>query len=274
MQAVAELHNRESFHLKCFKGDELVAVLPMYENKMLGYRALVSPSTSYYQGLNLWLPDNINPSRLLLEKLHITELIAQYLKTRYKRIHFNLTPDFTDVRSFTWAGLKAKPLYTFYSCLQGEEKTLSDESKKLSKALRHGYTFAQEFLPKEFIRLTKDLNSKKGINLGVSFTKLEAFITKLHAAGLLRQYNVYEGNSVVSSNILLAATNGMAYTVLLATADDAMKNGASTMHSLKLLDILKGEFSFLDFCGANVQDVARFKAALGLELRVFYQIYT
>lgn len=274
MQAVAELHNREPYHLKCHKGDELVALLPMYENKMFGYRALVSPSTSYYQSLNLWLPDNINPSRQLLETLHITETIAQYLKNRFKRIHFNLSPDFHDVRSFTWAGLKAKPLYTFLSDLQGTENPLADEAKKLNKAKKHGFTFAQEFLPKEFIRLTKELNHKKGINLGVSLTRLEAFIKNLHSVGILRQYNLYEGNNVISSNILLTANDRKAYTVLLATSDDAMKNGASTMHSLKLLEVLRNEFDSLDFCGANVQEVARFKAALGLQLRVFYQIHT
>jgi len=28
----------------------------------------------------------------------------------------------------------------------------------------------------------------------------------------------------------------------------------------------------LDFCGANIREVARFKAALGLDLRVYYHI--
>ncbi len=274
MQAVARLTNREALHLKCYKGEELIAILPLYENKLLGYRALVSPSMSYYQALNLWLPDNINPSRHLLESLHVSQLIAETIITRYKRVHFNLGTDFYDVRSFTWAGLKAKPLYTFISDLTGNEKTLADESKKMTRALKLGYTFAQDFRPKEFIQLSKELHDKKGINLGVSFTKLESFVTQLHEAGLLRQYNVYDGKNIVSSNILLSANDGKAYTVLLATNATAMKQGVSTLHSLKLIESLRNEFKLLDFCGANVQDVARFKAALGLQLRVFYQIHT
>ncbi|MCD8479056.1 MAG: hypothetical protein LRZ88_01740 [Candidatus Cloacimonetes bacterium] len=51
-----------------------------------------------------------------------------------------------------------------------------------------------------------------------------------------------------------------------------MKQGAATYHSAKLIDQLPPHCQGLDYCGANVPEVARFKAALGLKLKAFYSL--
>ncbi len=272
MQAVAQLHRREAFHLQCFKGKQLVALLPIYEKKLLSYRAVVSPSTAYYQGLNMWIEDSSRPARKILDNLQAIRQIAAYLHDRYKRIHFNLTPDTYDVRGFNWEKLKAKPLYTFVNDYSEANIPLPDESNRLSKAKQMGYRFAEELRLPEFMKLMKVLNGKKNIEMGISFSALEEFFLKLYNMRILHQYNLYLEDRIVSSNILLKDNNGNAYTVLRATEDEALKNGASSLHTLLLIDSLKHELSELDFCGANVPDVARFKTALGLILKVFYQI--
>jgi len=272
MQAVAQLHNREAFHLQCFKGKQLVALLPVYERKLLSYRAVVNPSTSYYQGLNLWTADSSLAARKILDNLQAVRQIAAFMHERYKRINFNLTPETYDVRGFSWEKLKAKPLYTFVNDYTEANIALPDEKKRLTKAKQIGYRFAEELRLPEFMKLMRVLNDKKNIEMGISFSALEEFFFKLHSLGILHQYNLYLEDRIVSSNILLNDSNGNAFTVFRATENEALKNGASSLHTLMLIESLGNELTELDFCGANVPDVARFKTALGLKLKVFYQI--
>jgi len=98
------------------------------------------------------------------------------------------------------------------------------------------------------------------------------FYRELHEHGLLRQFNIYYKNEIVSANIILSDGGELAYTIILATQEDAMKLGAATLHSVELSRHLPSTTKILDFCGANIREVARFKAALGLDLRVYYHI--
>lgn len=273
MQAVQNLHQFEAYQLCCYKGEQLVALLPVYEKRMLSYRLLKNPTGSYYQGLNLWLDSKSLPGRRLLDTLQILQAMAQSMQTRYKKIQFNLSPDTLDVRGFTWEKLHARPLYTFVHDYGTNPQPLPDERKNLGKALQQNYQFAEKFAVEDFMRLFVAMNGRKNRQLGLSMARLESFFCELHQKGLLRQFNLFLEDKVVSSNMLMSDTD-KAYTVFRATETEAMKNGASSLHTLKLIEALSGQIEILDFCGANVAEVARFKAALGLQLKVFYQIYS
>ena len=274
MQAVMKLHKCDGYHLKCYKGKQLVALLPIFEKKLLSYRTIISPSSGYYQGINLWMGESSRPARTLLDTLQVFRYIASFLQEMYKRIHFNLTPDTTDVRGFTWEKLKAKPLYTFVHDYNDAGTPLTEVQYNISKAEKSGFHFAEELNLPALLKLIKAMNGRKNLESGVSYRALEDFYLSLHEAGLLRQFNLYLDNRIVSSNVLLYNKGNIAYSVLRATDQEALSKGASSLHTHALINILKPELAELDFCGANVADVARFKAAMGLKLKVFYQIHT
>ncbi len=273
MEAIQKLHHRQAWHLQCWKGEELVAVFPFYENKLLSYRAIVSPSSAYYNGHNLFLNDRSVPSRRLLDSLQITQSLAQFIYGRYKKVRFNLDPQFYDVRGFCWEKLKARPLYTFTYDFAAPLQPLPDEKKKLSLAGAQDYHFAEAFALDDFIRLFRAMFKRKNKELGFSYDDFAEFLQTLHELGLARQFNLYRDNRIVSSNIVYLDPAGYAYAVYRATDEAEMKFGASTMHTMELVKCLSAEVKGIDFCGANVPDIARFKAAQGLSLHVFYQIY-
>ncbi|MBP7309753.1 MAG: GNAT family N-acetyltransferase [Candidatus Cloacimonetes bacterium] len=273
MQAVQQLHHRQAWHIQCWKGNELVAVFPFYENKLLSYRAIVSPSSAYYNGMNLFLNEASSVSRRLLDTLQITQSIAQFIYARYQKVRFNLDAGFGDVRGFTWEKLKARPLYTFVHNYEGPLQPLSDEKKKLTLARSQAYHFAEAFNLDDFIRLFSAMFKRKHKELGFSYPDFGEFLGTLHQLGLARQFNLYRDNRVVSSNIVYIDPKGYAYAVFRATDEAEMKYGASSLHTLELLQSLAEDIIGIDFCGANVPEIARFKAAQGLSLKVFYQIY-
>jgi hypothetical protein len=272
MTAVAALQSLETYHLKCFKGDELVALLPVYEKNRLGYRKLINPAGSYYQGLNLWLDQSSSAPRKLLDTVQIMQGMAEFIKAKFNRIQINLSPETNDVRGFTWHKLIACPLYTFSCNPANGLVPITDERNHIARAIKQGFVFTEELAVEEFIRLSESMNERKRRHLGYGYIALTKFIMLLQKQGLMRQFNLKQGDKIVSSNLVVQDMD-KAYTMFRATSLEALKAGASSLHTLKLIESLKAEgITELDFCGGNVPEVARFKAAMGLTLKVFFQI--
>ncbi|MDD3282767.1 MAG: hypothetical protein PHY41_04755 [Candidatus Cloacimonetes bacterium] len=272
MLAVAEMHKLIPLQLQVFKGEELFAVLPLYERSKMGVRALVSPVGAYYQGICFAFEENAGKARIVLDTVAVCTEISQFLTKRYKRIHIKLNPQNYDVRGFTWNGFKAFPLYTFRYHVGESLPSLADERKKYRTAQKHDMRMEERFDPDAFMRLQKDLDLRKKHELGISYSRLKEFFIRLYSEQLLKQFNIIWQNEVVSANILLYDGGDVAYTLFKATAEKALRKGAATFHSINLLEELPLGTKLFDYCGANVPEVARFKAAIGLDLCSFYQI--
>jgi len=272
MQTVAEISNFIPWHLVCYKGTTIVAVLPLYEKKILGCRVLKRSSLSYYQGLNLWLEENSLPARKLLDALQITMAIARGLKSNFKRIRINLTPETYDIRGFLWNKMQAVPFYTFVHNLNSELKPLPDKRRDLAQAEKQNYTFEEGLNIEEFIGLLKILKVKKNWNPDCDYQGLVDFIRILYREGMLRQMNLTQQGKIVSSNLILQDGKKV-YNIYQATEDNALKKGACSLHTVKLIELLQKEgFQELDFCGSSIPEIARFNSALGLQLKLFFQI--
>lgn len=273
LEAVAELHQLEASLLLCYKGDQLVAAMPLYERKKLGIRRLVCPMSAYYHGLWFFWQKGRNENRNLLDELRISTEVARFLKSRYRKLQLNLAPHNLDVRGFTWEGLKAVPFYTFTHELSQPLQLFKDERKKLRHAQKEDYWLQEKFRPELFSKMIQDLYARKQKSLGVSLSAFVAWMEKLHGWGLLTQFNLMEADNAVSTNLVLGGENDrQGYSIMRSTIPEKMKTGASVIHTQLMVDLLKDRFSSIDFCGANYPDVARFKAALGLKLELFFRI--
>lgn len=272
MAALADMHSLRGMQLQVHKGEELLAILPLYERRKMGLKALVTPTGTYYQGICFAFEEALHPSRVILETTAICNEIASFLADKYKWINFRLNPDNVDVRGFSWAGYKAATLYTFRQFIGSQLCILPDQRRKMQQAEDLGMKLVEDFNPDAFLRLQKDLEERKQHHLGIPHPRLKDFYIRLHEKGLLKQFNIYQDSEVVSSNILYSDQGEVAYTVNLATALQAMRQGAAVYHSLALAAHLPENTKLLDFCGANIKEVARFKAALGLDLQSFYHI--
>ncbi|HOH82094.1 MAG TPA: hypothetical protein PKW22_01635, partial [Candidatus Syntrophosphaera thermopropionivorans] len=257
MLAVQNLHNCEAKQLVCYKGDEIKAVMPLYEKKKLGISYLICPTSSYYQGLWFYNLGKKGENRRLLDELNISSDIAIWLKAHYKKMKFKLMPENYDVRGFTWKNYKAKPLYTFTYDFQEPLKLLYDEKTKLSKASIYNYQLDEQFLPEEFIHLLKILYQRLNKDLGLSYRAFQKWMEDLYQHQILSQFNLRREGKVVSSSLVLGGKeDDRAYLIMLSTLPEEMKNGASVVHYLTFIESLRGRFDKIDFCGGNNPDVA------------------
>ncbi|MCK9558308.1 MAG: hypothetical protein PHQ78_06840 [Candidatus Cloacimonetes bacterium] len=272
MEAIARLHNVTALQLQVFKGEQLFAILPLYERRKMGMKALVTPIGAYYQGISFAHESSAGKARVLLDSSTVCFDIARFLAERYKRINFKLSPENDDVRGFTWNGFKATPLYTF-RCQKGEIlNALPDERRNFRIAKNLGMELVEAFDPDVFLALHKKLEIKKNHSFGLSYKAMRVFLIQLYDAGLLKQFNVLWEKKPVSANILLYDGADVVYTLFKATSEEALRKGTAAFDSLSIIQNLPEGSRFFDYCGANLHDVARFKAALGLHLCVFYQI--
>ena len=272
MNAIAGLHQLKALHLYCHKGDTLAAVLPVYERSRLGIRHLVCPVLAYYQPLSLFVnPGTLSP-RQNWDKLQISTSLAEFIGKSYRKVHFNLDPDTFDIRAFSWSGFRASPLYTYIHEANSQPRATRNEQRKLKTASTQGYCYDENFAPQEFIALLKLLYAKKKHKLGFSYPRLLVFLHDLHSAGLLHQCNLRRDDKIVSSNIVFGSGSGTAYAVLGASLEQELQYGASSLQTLEMLESLHESYTRVDFCGANVAEVARFKAGLGFDLRLFFRI--
>lgn len=274
MTEAARLQDLEPKLLVVYKSQFRAAELPLYERRRLGTVSLQPASGSYYQGLRFWHQKETSPPRRLLDELQISSQIAVWLKDRYRKLLFNLSPENYDTRGFTWNKLRALPLYTFIHNLNEDIYPLRDEREKLRRADQRAYSFERGLDIDAFLDLNDAMFQRKGHHAYNSQDQMRTYIANLHKAGLLEQYNVCLDGQVVSTNILLTGSDGRAYTVLRASRKEELPWGVSLWHTHMLIKTLKDHFVQLDLCGANVADVARFKAAMGLSLKVFFRIST
>ncbi|MCB5245146.1 MAG: hypothetical protein WC179_03760 [Candidatus Cloacimonadaceae bacterium] len=273
MLAVQNLHHCEAKQLICYKGEEIKAVMPLYEKKRLGISYLICPLTAYYQGLWFFNLEKRGANRRLLDELNISSEIARWLQVHYKKMQFKLMPENYDVRGFTWGNFKAIPYYTFTYNFEESLELLYDERTRLKKASLHNYQLEEEFLPEEFIHLLKILYQRINQKLGLSYSAFQQWMESLYQHNLLTQFNLRREGKIVSSNIVLGGEeDDRGYLMMLCTLPEEMKNGASIVHYISFIESLKGRFDKIDFCGGNNPEVARFKAAMGFRLELFFMI--
>jgi hypothetical protein len=121
--------------------------------------------------------------------------------------------------------------------------------------------------------LLKILYQRLNKDLGLAYSAFQKWMEDLYQHQLLSQFNLRREGKVVSSSLVLGGKeDDRAYLIMLSTLPEEMKNGASVVHYLTFIESLRGRFDKIDFCGGNNPDVARFKAAMGFKLELFFII--
>jgi hypothetical protein len=272
MNAIAELHQVTPKVLIASKKDNPIAFLPIYEKRLIAFKKAFNPVLAYYSPLHFELPDRKIPNRELLQEYEVMSEIGACLRSNYKRVLLNLAPNVSDIRGFRDAGMTASPQYTFIKDLTTGFEVHKNEMTTLRKAEKQGFTFDEEFNPEVHLDLVYGMYSRKGHPFRIKREALAGMIQILGKHDLLLQCNVRDGHKIVSSILILKDKGKICYAWLTGSEQEAMKSGASIFLFRELFGRLRKEYSYLDLCGGNSQGPSRLKAALGAELKLFFQI--
>lgn len=272
MNSLAALHKITPQVLVCSKNDNPAAFLPSYIKSFITLKKAYNPTLSYYSPLAFALPDRKQPNRELLLEYEITKAMGDFLHRNFQRVMLNLSPELYDIRGFKDAGLKVSPQYTFIRDLTVKTDFFSSEMKKLRSAEKEGFAFNSEFNPKRLLELVFGMYHRKRHPFPFDQDALLELLLKLHKAGLAEQYNVVKDDKIVSSIVILPGKEKICYGWLTASDTQFMQKGASLYLYRELFKVLADRFDAFDMCGANSRGPSRLKAALGAELKLFFQI--
>lgn len=256
--------------------NNIVAITSSFEKKMLGIPNIINPQIVYYQPIEFFLPQRKYENENQLQIIEINKKIAEYYHKYYFKVCKNLSPTTIDVRGFLWSGMTVTPLYTyvFYLKNYNTDNHFKRQRATLRKAEKLPYTFNQQTDISRFLSLLQATKQRQDWNFNIDEKVLEGFLSHLIELGHVQQFNILNANKKIVSTMLciLDKLNKTAYAWLAATDLKELSNGLSTLLIHEISQFLKGDYNTFDLCGANTDSIARFKASLGADLKVFYRI--
>ncbi|GEM_PF-2159398 len=227
---------------------------------------IILPNHYYYQ--YIWFKDFIRESWIVVEGI---DFLLVHLKNTYKRINIRLPLNFRDIRPFIWQHFDLKIRYTYI-------KDLSDfdyhsNIKRILKKANESFAFKNDtdwdLVWEHHIKDLRNFNISKN-----KIDKYLLFFKGIKELGALKTFNIYyNGNFISSVLAIIDKSSKRAYFPLIGTTDSAA-NGASaklyhfSLETLKGIGILK-----VDFCGANMKTIARFKQKFNPSLRMYYEVF-
>ncbi len=256
--------------------NQLLAITGSFEKKILGIPSIINPRIVYYQPIETFLPQRKYPNENQLQKLEIYQKISEYYHKYYFKISKNLSPLTSDIRGFLWSGLSSKTLYTYTFDLENYsiDNYFKRQRASLRKAERLPYTFSQHTDIPSYLKLLQGTKQRQDWNFDIDEKVLHDFLTKLTDLMYVKQFNILDSQQRIVSTMfcILDYKNKIAYAWLASTDLKELSNGLSTLIIHQICLYLKSDFKIFDLCGANTDSIARFKASLGADLKVFYRI--
>ncbi len=255
---------------------DMVAVTVSVEKKILGIASLINPHQLYYQPIQIFSAIRKCPNENQLQNIEIYKKISEYFHRFYFRVEKNLSPDNDDIRGFLWSGISAKPLYTYRFNLKSytSDNYFNRQRGGLRKAQKMNYSFSRVPDIDSFLRLFEGTKQRQDWNYKMDETIFHKYLNELLELGFIEQFSILNQNNEVISTMfcIMDKDNKIFYGWITSTLTSELTNGVSTLLIHSICEHLKKDYDIFDLCGANTDSIARFKASLGAELKVFYRI--
>ncbi len=267
LQAFAEVSGSELRYIVAETDGQREAWMPMFSRKKASIPMIVHPQLLPYLPIVFGKNDTLNP----LQELEIQKGFAETLQSQGKRLLFNLPTSVTDVRGFLWNGFQATPRYTYRYPLKENIRYQRLKYRDIKKAQKLNPVVREELDFDLFLRLKEEtyhIQTKRFPYSDVSHTKL---LKNLAESGCLRQYVLRIDQEDISTQLILEDDHEV-YTWQGFTRRDFLREGITSWFNDYLINRYRETHDSLDFCGANIPDIARYKSGFSGSLTVYYQL--
>ena len=259
----------------CFEDRLLCGGVVFLERERLGQRTAVTPLLTPYCGLLLDEPAGEKFSDQVTRDMRVAAALAGSLIERFSYVNLMNSPALHDVRSLSDARFELIPRFTY---LVNLSLPVDELWQRLDGSVRRQVRKAERL---DF-EITDNLNAADGFGLFDStFTRRgeanpisRAFFDEIVESERLRDSRrifcaIRQGH--LESFIVSLSDNHTTYYALAATDEDALSDGVSSylvweMIKTQALDGMKT----LDFMGANIPSIARFKEGFNPRLQIYF----
>lgn len=241
------------------------------KNRILALGAVYSQSNKivlpeHFSYTPLWFISDISE----INYFEILNSFIKELKVKFKEIELKLPTQFTDVRPFIWEYFKVENKYTYMK--KDNLPPHYSVEKNLSKLELGYYTFCVEDVNISSIKI--NLSFLKELKTSdVLMKKYNKFLIEWAELGILKSFNLYKDDVLLCSNIaFIDEKTGSIYTILLNKVDQSFKYAHTYLYSSIISWAKENDFKTVDFCGANMLSISKFKSSFNMDLVPYFVV--
>ena len=273
----SELLNKKLKIFGCFENGQLVGGCSLYTHKLKRFFKVASSTIEMtpYGGVILAQ----SQSTKVREQEQTYSNIIKSLCNTFDNEHFNHiqiinSPDFVDVRPFTWNGWDSKVYYAYYLILNDFEKRLSrDPKRNIKKAIKNEISIEKSNDITSFYELFEGTFSRQGLKPPVTKGFLVTVFDMLlkHEKGEMWIAKT-KSEEIVAAEIFVY-DNKRAYRWSAATHTELRKTGA---YSLLLFEVFRDMqnrgFKEINLMAANTPQLTEFITSFNPKLVPYYKV--
>lgn len=256
---------------------KIVGALPYHLRKKLGFRCVLQPQLTQYNGI--WIknkPATTDNDRLSFEKKIFNNLIQQLeqLGLSYYQQCFHMS--ITNWLPFYWRGYKQTTRYTYLiGSIGNSEKVFSRFSPAKQKQIRKcegKLHLCLDMRPDEFYSHHKQSLKERGEEISYSY---ELFLrvykaTQNNNAGQL--FAVKDGDGKTHACLFAIWDSMSAYNLICSWNPQFASSGASTLIVWEAIKYLKGKTKAFDFEGSMIEGVESSFRQFGTIQKPYFEI--
>lgn len=262
--------------LGCFDDHNLVGGCVVLDRTRLRQRTAVTPLMTPYTGflheqaIGEKLSDQVTQQHEVL-----TELI-RWLAQNFVYQSFINPPHFEDTRPLQVAGYHLVPRFTYHLNVKLPAEELWERldgsvRRQIRKAERDNFEISDLFDPDAAYQIYRETFERRNERCPIKRELFDAIAESDPLRDNRQFFSAHRDGRLVSFIVLLLHQRSLYYAIA-ATAEDLLPSGIS---SLLIWNVIKAfacqEWNVLDFVGANMPSIARFKERFNPKLVLHFQ---
>ena len=252
--------------LVCFRGDSVVAGLPVFRVNRGGIRLAQQPPLVPHLGL--LLPGSATGAHVRTVEFNVEQAVgalSKWLAGRFDYVSLSHHPSLIDVRPFTWQSYRAQTCYTYRIDLAGfsMESVHSSVRKQVAKGEKEGLRAE----PSEDLRPLQKLVSmsyeRHGRKAPFGETYLATLFRELSRTGNATLWYARDRRERILSGRVLLKSGDVIYDWVAGADPSHYESGATPFLLYHLINRFKEGHRVFDLMGANTPTIAVFKSNFG-----------
>lgn len=256
-----------------YKAERVMYTLPGKERPALeGVLYLTKSGKVRMPPCNAYLPLQFYPTptekncQLYTQWMSVAKLLAEDIKKRGIAGNISFPPGFTDGRWFQWLGFDVTFKYTFVTPLPYNQDAVGTEVRThIRKSEKHDYIVeCNPSMADVVFCLNQSATFKKFDKVSKKFLDISKWYL---GENLYTHLAKTPKGQPVAVQVNFGVANGICIGWMAGIDRHYISDGVNQfLISAALQDICSNDSSFFDFCGADIEYVARAKAAWGFPL--------
>lgn len=279
LKIVEKYSGHTLFPYGVFRGENLIAIFPLFYRKNALFRSVFSPPPqSGIPYLGFIMNSEFNGLKQDKKETYLNQVIDEMnkyiisLSPNY--ISLSTVPNFIDIRPFKWNKFDINPTYTYMIHLEGDLESIRNGFKmNLKRQLSHPDTLRLMVVPSNDLSVFYDLMKRRYDEQGLNYPVYSAdYLKELFSAypDHLRLYYLYRDNEILGSITTQEYKRFITWMGSARMPDKVFGNEYIMWH---LIQKAKEEgYHEFELTGADTKNLCQFKSKFNPSLEISYGV--